>query len=284
MEVFMISIEILEHIVKLVLYSAYLKDEEPLSLIIVAKPESGKTELLKQFRYNKGIAYKSDFTAYGLMRDVLPLIKSKKVYHIVCPDLLRPFSRRKSIVKDLITFLNSLIEEGIVDISTYFSPNITAIIQNTEFTDLKCGLITAITKDELYRHKDDWIRKGFLSRAIPFSYDYPTTIMMKIFKSITEEGYHDKEVLKLNFPKKQIKVELPKKISEKLLPYSLKYGELNRVFGFRFQKQFQVLLKCNVLKEIQENERKDNVVNGNDFTQITRILDYVNFEYNPLSE
>jgi hypothetical protein len=47
-----VELDALEKTVKAVLFSAYVKDEKPLSLLIVAKPESAKTAVLKKYRDN----------------------------------------------------------------------------------------------------------------------------------------------------------------------------------------------------------------------------------------
>jgi Cdc6-like AAA superfamily ATPase len=44
----LVQLDTLEKTVQATLYSAYVKDEKPLSLLIVAKPESGKTLVLKR--------------------------------------------------------------------------------------------------------------------------------------------------------------------------------------------------------------------------------------------
>jgi len=69
------------------------KDEKPLSLLIVAKPESGKTLVLKKYRENKGIVYLTDCTAYGLTRDILPKVISGEIRHILIADLITPLSK-----------------------------------------------------------------------------------------------------------------------------------------------------------------------------------------------
>lgn len=65
--------------------SPHIKNEKPLSLLIVAKPESGKSSAMKQYRENKGIAYLTDCTAYGLTRDVLPKIVTGEIKNYYDP-------------------------------------------------------------------------------------------------------------------------------------------------------------------------------------------------------
>ena len=85
-----VELDALEKTVKAVLYSAYVKGEKSLSLLIVAKPESAKTAVLKKYRENKGIVYLTDCTAYGLTRDILPKTSSGEIKHILIADLITP--------------------------------------------------------------------------------------------------------------------------------------------------------------------------------------------------
>jgi len=107
------GLDSLETIVQAAMFSAYVKGEMPLSLLIVAKPESAKTAVLKRYRMNKGIIYLTDCTAYGLTRDVLPKIVSGEIKHIMIADLITPLSRNSKTRQSFIAFLNNLVEEGV---------------------------------------------------------------------------------------------------------------------------------------------------------------------------
>jgi hypothetical protein len=92
----LVNVEPLRKFVECALISSYAKNEKPLSLLIVAKAESGKTSLMKQYRQSKGIVYVSDCTAYGLTREILPKIVSGEIKTIVIPDLITPLSKSHS--------------------------------------------------------------------------------------------------------------------------------------------------------------------------------------------
>ena len=108
----MIKLERIQKLIELALYSAYVEGEKPVSLLITAPVEAGKTELLLQFARNKGVLVITDATAYGIMRDYGQDIVNHKIRHLVLPDLIKPMSRSKDTVHSLITFFNSLLEEG----------------------------------------------------------------------------------------------------------------------------------------------------------------------------
>ncbi len=52
----LVNLESLQKMIECTLITAYLENEKPSSLIICAKPESGRTSTMKQYRENKGIA------------------------------------------------------------------------------------------------------------------------------------------------------------------------------------------------------------------------------------
>ena len=131
----LIDTEIPEHVVELVLKSGYIKNADPLSLIISAPVGSGKTEIISQYRNCQGVLYISEATAYGIKSQYLEDIKSGNIRHIIIGDLLTPLSKQKKTRDDFIAFFNSLIEEGIISVHTY--------AQHWDSKkSVKCGLCT----------------------------------------------------------------------------------------------------------------------------------------------
>jgi hypothetical protein len=267
------DLEPLADIVTLALYTAYIANvPKPDSLLIIAKPESGKTELLKKFiKLNKNIAYITDLTAFGLERDYLPKIEAGEIRHIVIPDLLKPLSRKESTVNTLITSLNALIEEGLASTSTYATRRIAE-------THVKCGIITAITGEELSDQRHHWSRLGFLSRVIPFSYSYGIQSVKKVFDYVLGLDYlkeHDIELKRI--PKQDRKITLPRKYAQAILPTTTTIAEAQNTYGFRLQKQFQALLQASAL------ERGRTCVNSRDVERVLRLMNWMNFNEHPIS-
>jgi hypothetical protein len=259
-------------IVKLTILTAYLKDEKPNSLIVIAKPESGKTEVMKRFRINKNVAYLSDVTAFGIQRDYLSKIEAGEVRHIIIPDLLKPLSRKESTVNSFVTLMNSLIEEGFAAASTYATSGLLSFQK-----PVRCGLITAITGDEFRDQRHNWEKKGFLSRTIPFSYSYGIGTINKIFASIIELEYVKEHDVRLEIPKEDASIKLPKKFAQTILPSTTAVAQAYKIYGFRLQKQFQALLQASAL------ERKRRTVNNSDVQRILRLMQWVNFNEKPIT-
>jgi len=258
--------------ITLTLYTAYVKNiPKPNSLLVIAQPESGKTEILKKFIPNKNVAYLSDVTAFGLERDYLPKIEAGEIRHIVIPDLLKPLSRKESTVKTFITSMNALIEEGVASVSTYAT-------RRTSEKHVKCGLVTAITGEELRDQRHNWGRIGFLSRIVPFSYSYSIESVKKIFDYILGLDYlkeHDIELKRI--PKQDKQIRLPLRYARAILPSTTAIAQAQHAYGFRLQKQFQALLQASAL------ERGRNVVNSRDVERVLHLMNWVNFDENPIA-
>ncbi len=266
------DLEPLVDIITLTIYTAYVKNvQKPNSLLVIAKPESAKTEVLKKFIVNKNIAYLSDVTAFGIERDYLPRIETGEIRHIIIPDLLKPLSRKESTVKTFITLMNALIEEGIASVSTYA----TRIVSEKP---VKCGIITAITGDELRDQRHSWGRIGFLSRVVPFSYSYGIETVKKVFDYILGLDYLKEFNIELKrIPKLDKNIRLPKRYAQAILPSTTTIAKAQATYGFRLQKQFQTLLQASALDKGRES------VNSTDVERVLHLMNWVNFDENPIS-
>lgn len=262
----LIGLELLKKIIECALISPYIKGEKPISLLIVAKPESGKSSVMKQYRENKGIVYLTDCTAYGITRDILPKIVSGEIKTIMIPDLLTPMSKQTKTRKGFVAFLNNLIEEGVAKMTTY------ATVWNKE---VNANVITAITEEALRDARHGWAKMGFLSRFIVFSYSYGIQKVVEIFKRYSEGGIKQPPI-DIELPEEQVDVFLPQEIADKLDAIAMKIGEQFRLYGFRAKINFRNLLKCLAYR----NGR--TVVTEAEFQEFLELADYMNFDFNPI--
>lgn len=273
----------MEELVELVLFSAYLKDTPPLSALLTAPVGSGKTDLLKEFSHNRGIAQVTDCTAYGILRDFGEKIKNREVRHLFIYDLLQPISKQKSTSQTFIAFMNSLLEEGVTGIHTfYFS-------QGWEKFDggLRCGLVTAVPIEDLMNpwRQYTWAKMGFLSRLLPISYSHDQVTQIKISQNIAEkpkQAFKSRQII-LNFPSELIEVADDTKLNGKLVPYAIETSSMKTMSGkkvpmlpYRKQKQLQTLMKANALK----NGRCE--VTEEDYLKIVSLIPHINLDGTPL--
>lgn len=275
----LIKLEKVTKLLELAFYSAYIKDEQPVSALVTAPPEAGKTQGVMRFAGNQGIVVLTDCTAYGIMRDYGASIKEKKVRHLVIPDLVRPLSRSKDTVHSLVAFLNAIIEEGVVSISTYAEKlGVPEGKDKEQPIPVKCGLVATLAKDILEDGRHQWSSMGFMSRLLPISYEYSTSTKLEIHKSIANRDYKSDELITLNFPTEDIALKLELKEAQELMLLSgqLAEGNAEKTYGFRLQKHIQRLAMANALKQNRD------VVNTEDVQLLQELSDCINLAYYPM--
>jgi hypothetical protein len=282
----MIKVKRIIDILELAIFSAYIKGEQPVSILITAPVEAGKTEIVLQFAQNKGCVALTDATAYGIMRDYGQLIVNRKVRHLIVPDLVKPMSRGKDTVHSLIAFLNSLVEEGVIRISTY-AERIAAPTQTSgpevQPRPVKCGLIATLAKDILLDGRHHWSRMGFMSRMIPVSYEYAISTQIDIQKSIAKREYLADEPIILELPDEDMEVRLEPPQSDDLILLTASLVAAmaasknpEKIYGFRLQKQLQRLAMANALKN------KRDIVIEEDVDCIRLLSGCINLQYYPI--
>lgn len=265
----MINFPALEEILKLALFSAYLEGERPLSILIIAPIESGKTEFLLRLNGTKSVKVLNDLTAYGA-KNLLIDIYDGNYSHVIIPDLTKLTSRSRDAVDNVISILNSLIEEGIVEIQT-------AYMRKKFDVPVNCGLITAITTEAYLENWRRWKNIGFLSRCLPITYRYSDTTQEKIRDQIARLE-HTFCPLSLRFPSEKKRIRMPWDIGRAIKEYSKKTIEpqikAKEMTGFRMQRHLQRLAMARALAQDRE------AVDWSDYHKIKEYSKYINLNYN----
>jgi len=263
----LINTQGLEDAIETVLCSGYIKNADPLSLIISSKVGAGKTEIIKQYRKCRGVLFLSEATAYGIKSRYLEDIERGKIRHIFVGDLLTPLSKQKKTRDDFVAFFNNLIEEGVGSIHTFAQH-----WDGQKF--VKCGLITTITEPDLLRRSRRWNEMGLLSRAIPLTYGYSPSTKVKIYKHIANcDDIKDVPVKNFWLPKAPIRVKQDKSLNLKLIELAMETEKWEKVYGFRRLEQLQTLLMANALKNYRTR------VTEEDFDEIMELSKYINLRF-----
>lgn len=263
----LINTKDMEYIIELVLWSGYIKNADPLSLIISSKVGAGKTEIIKQYRKCRGVLFLSEATAYGIKTEYLHDIERGKIRHIFIGDLLTPLSKQKKTRDDFIAFFNNLIEEGIGSVHTFAQH-----WNGKEF--VKCGLITTIAEPDLLRKSRRWYEMGFLSRAIPLTYGYSNPTRIKIYRHIATTDNLKAIPLK-NFwlPNAPLRVKQDKSLNLKLIELAMETEKWEKVYGFRRLEQLQTLVMANALKNARTKVTRE------DYDKILELSRYINLRF-----
>jgi len=269
----MVRLDPIEKILQIVLASGKIKGEKPLSAIVIAPVEAGKTSIIRRVCFKAEPAlYLTDATAYGIIRasNGLRDFKEGRYTHLVIPDLLTCLGHKRDTVRALIHFLNSLIEEGIVNISTYATHLMGTV-------EIRAGIITAIPKEPFFDKRRGWEKIGFLSRALPISFDYSVATQIEIFKYIQNQEHLREVVQKLKLPKTCRSISLPFNMAQKIKPYALalaaSHSRYQRIYGFRYQRQLQAFAKAIALLEGK------NTVDDDCIKELARLADFINLNF-----
>lgn len=259
----LIGVEDILDIVKLVLVSGYLKNYKPLSLVIAGKAGNGKTDISEEYISNTAYSL-SDLSSTGVL-DVLQ--EDKEIRHIIIPDFTKVTMKQRSTSNNLMTTLNSMMEEGL---GMQRLKN-TKIDMRVNGKKRNCGLITSITDLSMGQNKRKFSVFGFSSRFITASFDYTDITKQKILESIYHSYYLKDALYKIELTNTKDKKIKPAIVE---LPYELA-KELNIIGNnqFRTQKQLQCLACCSALADNR------NIVNHDDIMHILRLNKFFNLNY-----
>ena len=271
----MVKLEPIKKIIKYTLASGKLEDERPLSLIIIAPVECAKTSLIRRYCLNnENVLYRTDATAHGIVQDTHELkdFMSGGYTHIAIPDLLKCIGRKQETVRNFISFMNALTEEGVSGISTYASH----IGSNKE---VKCGLITAIPPDPFFDKRHNWGRMGFLSRALPVTYKYKPSTQAEILSYIQKQEHLKEGTVRLKqIPEESRVIKLDAELAKQIEPFAKslaeEYSKYQKVYGFRYQRQLQTLVKAIALFKGKDE------VDEECLDELQELSNHINFEFN----
>src|SRR2546430_8207419 len=152
-------------LVNLALLTGRLKNGKPVSMLLIADTETGKTQVLETFMNLRPVIWANDLSAHVIVDEVAPLVEQGKKTHVLIPDLLKVLGHQKVVTRNTITMLNSIMEEGLKNVMFYGT--------RKEFArPVKCGIIAAITKAGYTARVKYWESIGFVGRCIPVSFSY----------------------------------------------------------------------------------------------------------------
>lgn len=266
------------------LYSAYIKNEDAISGLIYAWQERGKSTVVLSVKHS-GFLVEDDMTAYGLSRKLNNLFKENKLsqyHHILLSDLEKISSRTRTVKNELRSFLQTLMWDGVERVDTY------NIHLELPFR-LKMAIIVCVTPDVLSSNSA-FRRLGFLSRLLPFSFDYDDDTIDEILKFIGtfEEDKLRIETIKI-LNKKKAEITIPQlylslleeksrtlaKTIDDFCPYKKDPNE-KRLIGSRAKR----LLTC-YLKSICLANGKTTVTED-DWQEFEIMFRYFNFNMKEL--
>lgn len=174
-------LEQLATIVETALHTAAIRDEIPISIILVGPSGSAKSKLLKLYELCPNVHVTDSVTSQGLWEIVQRDPENKKSF-IIIPDINPTLSRRSSTTQATIGNLLSITGDGTVRIDDGRGD------KACKHTPM--GLITACTPEIYHRHARQWFALGLIRRIIPIFYSYSSTTQDALQKLVREGKIH----------------------------------------------------------------------------------------------
>jgi hypothetical protein len=234
--------ELLRDFVTSVLMTGRVKGIDPLSALLIAYPERGKTSIVLE-RPCKSVVAVSDCTGRGLQE----ICKHRpEVSHIVLSDMITVLAHRGTVARYTISILNAMTEEGIQAIAFPGSIEV--------FPNGRRAIIACLTPELVSDHRHWWNKTGFTSRMLPFAFEHSKELQLKIKDALADgKQEHDKNVLALTVPDGRITVEFnqtAKRIIKSLAERKAK--EFDEI-GYRRIKQYRALAAGHALMRTWKN-------------------------------
>lgn len=258
----MIGLQNIEYLIKLAVVTPFIRGEKPVSIMLLAPPEHGKTELLKKFANVESVFYTTDFNSFTFSEFALQYPKKRTV---MIPDFTRVTKRRYSTSINSLTIMNAITEEGWrgrLPLGQVIEKPIVA------------NVITALTKEELEDKRHKWAKIGFLSRFLPVSYKYAEKTKSLIRDYIKDRIYRGEKPYDSSFlPKEEVDVLLPRDIAEKIESIVLDISAEENILGFRLQRQLQTLAMANAAL------KGESKVTESDYEIVKEISKFINYKF-----
>jgi hypothetical protein len=256
--------EIIEKLVKLAYISTFLKDEKPLSLILVAPPEQSKSYYILKYK-TKYSHISTDLSYMGLIR---LLVKNKDLKQIVIPDFLKITQKGKNTKNACLTTLNSFLEEGIFNINL-MGDDIISLNGKTG------GIITSTTKSSFEQNKKIWESLGFSSRFLIASWKYTDKKMEELVNIVLSEN-----------PKKNFKNG--KIDNQKILKYNVKTIEIDKKnsekIAFLAKKSPRKAKNLRILAKSLALFNGHFKVTDDEISELNIINRYLNTQFTPIND
>jgi len=266
-----LGLDPIQKIIEYALWTGYVENVRPVSVMLVAPIESGKSDLILSFKNNSGTILLSKCTPFGIIRDYFDRLRTGKIKHILIPDLQQ--STPAGAIDESIHFFNGLIEEGIVNVSTFYHRG---LIIGSDQLPIRCGLITSIPRDAFEDKRTRWHKVGFLSRCVIVTYDYSRDLILHIREYIKNQNHLKPKDIVLNLPETVTNVTIPRKYADEIETFVDDYAKREGSKGLRRQIQYQALTQGIALSKNRAE------VSGEDVKELITLLTWCNLEFRPL--
>jgi hypothetical protein len=216
----LIGMNKVKELVETIIYTGSLRDYSPVSMGIIAVPESGKTSIALS-KTCKTVTPLTDVTGRGIQKLCLT---RPEVTHFILNDLLAVSAKKAHVMQATIVMLNAMMEEGIR--ATAYPDGV------QHFEDGKRAVILCMTPVMATDQRSWWNRTGFSSRLFPFCFEHGGDLEIKIHSAIRLEKARDSWV-----GGKKLELLLPVKMKMQIRePHASTIEMMAKELGIRFKE------------------------------------------------
>lgn len=292
----LVGMSVIQDLIEATLWTTWVANEKTAGLILIAEPESGKTELMKKYRKNDGVNVRRTTTAYGIIQDILSgRLKvldeegKRTLGHILTYDLTDVFAYKHETVNKTISLFNALLEEGLSPQSAYWIKS--SELENYE--GVTAGIIAGVVPFGFFTKagsvRSNILKGGLLTRFPVARFTTTTAQLRRVFNSIIEGKYRKGQgfvdTIELDFPEESVDVRMLRKhlVQVEDLAKDVAYGtalDLKGVYepkGLRMNKAFISLAKAIALRD-----GRDYTAQG-DINRLKYLSNWMNLKKNPLT-
>lgn len=248
----LVNVEPLLELLRAVIWTGVLADDDPVSVVLIAPQESAKTEMLKLFRGTRSLEYFSDATSYGLF-EFKGEIEKEKLRHIVILDLVRIMAHPRVTSERTIQTIASLIEDGQMTVADAGGVS----WRNESLKLPRIGAMMGVTPEIYYRRRKMFRDTGFMSRFLPVQFTYSADTSKKVHMAI-RTGQKKPDPIPIALPEKRLKANIPENIGKLIQHSAADLGTQESTWGFRWHRAIRALIKAKAVSDGRFNvEERD---------------------------
>jgi hypothetical protein len=259
----LIGVNKLREFVQSLILTGRLKCSQPVSAMIIAEPERGKTSIVVE-KQCEALAIMTDVTGKGLQ---ILCQMNPRTTHIVINDMGIVGGHSPKTQNYFYAMLMAMTEEGIRSVA---NPD------GVEATKAgRRGFIGCITTTQATDKRHAWHKRGLARRIVPFHFDYSEALVLKIKGEIDKDKSANFESINsFKIPEAPIQVEIDEKFSNEIRKLADVRAEKLRQLGISLLKNYRSLAKGHALLRTWKNPH----VNENDVEFLKRIDPYIDWE------
>jgi len=260
----LVGVDLLREFFHVVILTGRVKGKPPVSTMLIADPERGKTSIVLE-KNSDSVIILTDVTGRGL--DFLCQM-APKTTHIVINDMGIVMAHSRSTKDFFFSKLLAVLEEGL---RTSATP---AGIETMREGQGRKGLVGCITSSQACDNRSWWFRRGIARRMVPFHFEYTCDLILKVKEMIEKDrGATFASTETMVIPEISIDVKCTEENAHKIREISdlraAKLGEL----GISLLKNYLNLARAHAIKRTWKNPS----VNEEDIFFIRRIDPYVSW-------